>query len=259
MSDWDPALYQRFAGERERPVFDLVARIPLDRPARIVDLGCGAGASTAVVARRWPDARILGVDSSPAMLTEARKALPGHEFGEGDVGLWRAETPFDLVFSNAALQWIEGHRQLFPRLMTSVAPGGVLAIQMPRNFDAPSHRLMAETAAEGRWRERLASVAASRKDLVGAPEFYMRLLAPLAEPIEIWETTYLLRLPGDNPVVDWTRATGLRPYLDALEEPERPAFLADYGRRIASAYPKEPDGRTLFPFRRLFIVATRKA
>lgn len=259
MSDWSPALYQRFAGERERPIFDLVARIPLERPGRIVDLGCGAGASTAVVARRWPDARILGLDSSPAMLTEARKALPCHRFDQGDVGNWQAETPFDLVFSNAALQWIEGHRQLFPRLMAAVAPGGVLAVQMPRNFDAPSHRLMAETAMEARWRERLAPVAASRKDPVGAPEFYARLLAPLADPLEIWETTYLFRLPSDNPVVDWTRATGLRPYLDALEEPERSAFLADYGRRIAAAYPKEPDGRTLFPFRRLFIVATRTA
>lgn len=257
MGDWNPALYRQFGSERERPIHDLLARIPLESPRRIVDLGCGAGASTALLQRRWPEAQILGLDSSPAMLARARESLTSPAFAEADIGSWEADRPFDLVFSNAALQWLGAHEVLFPRLMTAVAPGGVLAVQMPRNFDAPSHRLMAEAAAAGQWRDRLAGVAASRTNPVGAPEQYARLLAPLARRYEIWETTYLLHLEGENPIVEWTRATGLRPYLEALQEPDRAGFLAEYGRRIAAAYPKEPDGATLFPFRRLFIVASR--
>ncbi|MGD9744125.1 MAG: trans-aconitate 2-methyltransferase [Dongiaceae bacterium] len=257
MGDWNPTLYRQFGNERERPIDDLLARIPLESPGRIVDLGCGAGASTALLRRRWPEAGILGLDSSPAMLATARETVTGAEFVEAEIGSWQADRAFDLVFSNAALQWLGAHEVLFPRLMTIVAPGGVLAVQMPRNFDAPSHRLMAETAAAGRWRDRLAGVAASRRNPVGGPAQYARLLAPLAHRCEVWETTYLLRLEGENPVVEWTRGTGLRPYLDALPEPDRAEFLAEYGRRIAVAYPKEPDGATFFPFRRLFIVASR--
>ncbi len=257
MGDWNPTLYRQFANERERPIHDLVAHIPLESPGRIADLGCGAGASTALLQRHWPEARILGLDSSPAMLAKARESLAGPDFAEADIGAWEADRPFDLVFSNAALQWLDAHEVLFPRLMAFVAPGGALAVQMPRNFDAPSHRLMAETAAAGHWRDRLAGVAAGRTNPVGAPAQYARLLAPLARRCEVWETTYLLRLEGENPVVEWTRATGLRPFLDRLQEPDRTDFLVEYGRRIAAAYPKEPDGATFFPFRRLFIVASR--
>jgi trans-aconitate 2-methyltransferase len=255
VSDWDPALYRRFAGDRLRPALDLLARVPVDAPQRIVDLGCGTGASTAILAARWPGAAIVGVDSSPAMLADARKALPGASFLQCDLQCWSAAEPVDVLFSNAALQWAEGHGELVPRLMRSVAPGGALAIQMPRNFDAPSHRLMAETAHEGPWRDRLASVVAARAEPVASPEAYARMLAPLAAKLDIWESTYLMRLAGENPVVEWTRATGLRPYLNALAEAEREAFLADYRRRIAAAYPREPDGSTYFPFRRIFIVA----
>jgi trans-aconitate 2-methyltransferase len=259
MGDWNPALYGRYAADRERPALDLLARVPIDRPARVVDLGCGAGASTALLAARWPESHLCGIDSSPAMLAEARKALPRVEFAEGDIQDWSPRKPFDLVFSNATLQWIEDHTRLRPRLFDAVAGGGALAVQMPRNFDAPSHRLMAETAAQAPWREKLAGVVAGRADPVAAPEQYARLLAPLAARLDIWETVYLMRLAGENPVVEWTRATGLRPYLDALDEPERGAFLADYARRIAAAYPPEADGLTLFPFRRIFMVATRPA
>ncbi len=259
MGDWDPALYRRFSDDRARPALDLLARVPLDRPRRAIDLGCGAGASTAILAARWPETRLSGLDSSSAMLAEARKALPQVAFAEGDLRGWSPSEPFDVVFSNAALQWAADHARLLPRLLGAVAPGGVLAIQMPRNFDAPSHRLMAETARAGSWRAKLASVVASRADPVATPEQYARMLAPLAARLDIWETVYLMRLAGENPVVEWTRATGLRPYLDALEEPARGVFLADYGRRIAAAYPPEPDGSTLFAFRRIFIVAMRPA
>lgn len=255
MSDWDPALYRRFAGDRQRPALDLLARVPLDKPKRIVDLGCGNGASTAILLARWPNASHLGLDGSPAMLAEARKTLPSATFAEGDLQSWVASERFDLVFSNAALQWTDGHERLLPRLMGSVAPGGALAVQMPRNFDAPSHRLMAETARGGPWRDKLVAVAAARVEPVASPETYARLLSPLAARLDIWETTYLMRLAGENPVVEWTRATGLRPFLDALEGAERDAFLAEYSRRIAAAYPREADGTTLFPFRRIFIVA----
>jgi len=257
MSDWDPALYRRFAGDRERPALDLLLRVPLESPQRVIDLGCGAGASTALLLARWPNAAHTGLDNSPAMLAEARRALPGARFLEGDVRDWTAAEPFDLVFSNAALQWADDHARLVPRLMRAVAPGGALAIQMPRNFDAPSHRLMAETAQEGPWRDRLAGVVAGRAEPVASPEAYVRMLAPLAERLDIWETTYLMRLTGRDPVVEWTRATGLRPYLDALGGGEREGFLADYTRRIAEAYPPETDGSTLFPFRRIFVIALR--
>lgn len=257
MGDWDPALYQCYSDDRARPALDLLARVPLDRPRHAIDLGCGGGASTAILAARWPELRIAGLDNSPAMLAEARTALPRVAFAEGDLRDWSPSEPFDLVFSNAALQWVEDHVRLLPRLFGAVAPGGALAVQMPRNFDAPSHRLMAETARADRWRDRLAGVVASRADPVASPERYARILAPLATRLDIWETIYLMRLAGENPVVEWTRATGLRPYLDALQEPARGAFLADYGRRIAAAYPPEPDGSTLFAFRRIFIVAMR--
>lgn len=257
MSDWNPELYRRFANDRQRPALDLLARVPLDEPKRIVDLGCGSGASTAVLVTRWPNASHLGLDSSPAMLAEARKALPHATFVEADLQSWVADEAVDLIFSNAALQWVDGHERVLPQLVRSVAPGGALAIQMPRNFDAPSHRLMAETARSGTWRETLAAVVAARAEPVASPESYARMLAPLAARLDIWETTYLMRLTGENPVVEWTRATGLRSYLDALASPEREAFLAEYGRRIASAYQREPDGTTFFPFRRIFIVAVR--
>jgi trans-aconitate 2-methyltransferase len=254
--DWQPSLYKRFSGERERPALDLIARIPLERPGFLCDIGCGAGNVTALLRARWPEARILGMDSSPAMLEAARKLLPDVGFVRDDAASWTPPEPADLLFANAVFNWLPDHGRLLPRLMDSLEPGGVLAVQMPRNHDRPSHRLMIETAKSGPWRARLARQI-DRPPPVAEPAVYARILGPLARTLDIWETDYLMRLDGENPVVTWTQATALRPFLEPLDEPGRAAFLADYAARIRAAYPPEADGRTLLLFRRLFIVATR--
>ncbi len=252
---WDPDRYGRFAGERSRPARDLLARVPLDSPATVYDLGCGSGSSTALLAERWPAASITGVDNAAAMLAKARDTGAGIDWVEADIGEWRAPKPADLVFSNASLHWLGDHEALFPRLAGMLAADGALAVQMPRNFDAPSHRCMVEAAEAGPWRDKLAD--APRRASVARPEAYYDMLAPHVSRLDIWESEYLHVLAGANPVVEWTKATGLRPYLDPLDRDERAAFLADYAARIARAYPKRGDGRTPFPFRRLFIVAVR--
>ncbi len=255
-SRWDPAQYGKFAPARLRPVEDLLARIGLDAPATIYDLGCGDGRVTRLIAGRWPGAGITGVDSSPEMLEAARKLLPGVDWVQADLAAWSAEAPANLVFANASLQWLDDHEALFPRLAAMVATGGVLAIQMPRNFDAPSHNCMREAARAGPWKAKLEGK--DRGSPVAEASAYYAMLAPHAAHIDIWETDYGHALEGDDPVVEWTMGTGLRPYLAPLDEAEREAFLADYRRRIAAAYPRRDDGVTLFPFRRLFIVATLK-
>ena len=252
---WDPAQYLRFAGPRLQPALDLLARIPLTAPAAVYDLGCGAGNVTRLLRERWPDARVTGVDGSPAMLEAAARAAPGVRFIHADLAAWAPPAPADVIFSNAALHWLDGHASLLPRLLGHLAPGGVLAVQMPRNHGAPSHTEMVRAVEAGPWRARL--VPLLRRAPVAAPAVYYDILAPHAGHLEIWETEYLHALEGDNPVVEWTRGSALKPLLDALEPPEREGFLADYGARMAAAYPRRPDGRTLFPFRRLFILAGR--
>ena len=250
---WNPELYLTFDDHRLRPALDLIARVPLDGVRGIVDLGCGPGNVEPHLAARWPDAEIVGVDNAPSMLARARKDYPRFKWKIGDIGAWRAEAPVDLVFSNAALQWLDDHAELLPRLLDQVAPGGALAVQMPRNFSAPSHIAIRDTIDGGPWRERLARLV--RPEPVLAPEAYHRLLAPRARSLDIWEIEYLHVLNRQDPVVTWTSATALRPYLDALEAHERGSFEAEYRARIRISYPPEPDGRTLFPFKRVFIVA----
>jgi trans-aconitate 2-methyltransferase len=252
---WDPAQYLAFAGPRLRPALDLVARVPLAAPAVVYDLGCGAGNVTRLLTARWPAAAVTGVDGSASMLAAARAAAPGGTWVEADLAAWRAPRPADLLFSNAALHWLTDHSRLFPRLVADLAPGGVLAVQMPRNHGAPSHTEMVAAAQAGPWRERLR--AALRPRPVSGPAVYYDLLQPHVSQLDIWETEYLHVLDGDNPVVEWTRGSALKPLLDALEEPERSGFVAEYAARIGRAYPRRPDGRTLLPFRRLFIVAVR--
>ncbi|TAN79425.1 MAG: methyltransferase domain-containing protein [Magnetospirillum sp.] len=253
---WDPTVYSAFAQPRLRPALDLLARVEVAAPARVVDLGCGTGNVTRLLAGRWPAATVSGVDSSPEMLATARSGGGGVDYVLGDMGAWRAETPVDVLFSNAALHWLDGHGGLFPRLLAMVAPGGALAVQMPHNHSAASHAMMAEAAEAGPWREVLAPLAA--RVPVFDPSFYYDLLAPLAAALDVWETEYLHVLDGDNPVVAWTMGTALRPLLAAVEGEWRDGFLADYSRRIAAAYAPRPDGRTLLPFRRLFLVARAK-
>ena len=256
MPSWDPNQYLKFTDHRLRPALDLLAQIPAADPRSIYDLGCGPGNITRLLAERWPGARVVGVDSSADMLAKARQEAPGVAFEQADIAHWSPPARADLLFTNATLHWLDDHAALLPRLAAQLAPGGVLAIQMPDNRTSPSHLLMDEAAAAGPWHARLARL----RPVYGAmqsPDAYYRMLAPVAAQVDIWETTYLHVLEGDNPVVEWTKGTALRPYLDALEEPERAAFLAAYAARIAAAYPKQPDGRTLLPFRRIFIVARR--
>ncbi len=260
MGGWNPSQYLKYAGPRLRPAIDLIERAAraLDAapaPGAIFDLGCGTGNTTRLLAERWPAAAVTGVDSSTDMLARARSSDIGASWMAADLGDWAPPAPPDLLYSNAALQWLDNHEALLPRLMGCLADTGVLAVQMPRNHAAPSHALMDEAARAGPWWPRLKSVRGLPP--VAPPESYYDILAPVARHLEIWESVYLHVLDGDDPVVEWTKATGFRPLLDALDGAERDGLLADYRARIAKAYPKRADGKTLFPFRRVFIVAGR--
>jgi len=258
---WDPRQYLTFSNERLRPALDLIARIPMAAPRSIVDLGCGAGNVAQVLAARWPAAAVIGVDSSASMLARARAATAGsarHTWMEADLESWSPDAPADLVFSNAALHWLDNHATLFARLLSFVAPGGALAVQMPDNFSAPSHTALFDVAGRERWRKRLAALVRARP--VAAAIDYARWLDD-ASAIDVWTTEYLHLLPaagdGEHPVVAWMKGAALTPFLDCLDAASQERFLADYAERIASAYPPLSDGRVPFPFRRLFIVAMR--
>lgn len=254
--DWNPGLYARFEDERTRPAAELLARVPLSAPGHIVDLGCGPGNSTELLLQRYGQARITGLDSSPAMLASARQRLPGLHFELGDIAAWQPSASVDLAYANAALQWVADHESLLPRLVSALASGGVLAVQMPDNLDQPSHRLMREVAADPRFAPSIGDAAAVRTRILTA-EHYYDLLAPLAE-VDVWRTTYYHLMDDAAAIVQWLRATGLKPFVEALPAELQPAFLADYEQRIAEAYPVRTDGRRLLAFPRLFIVARRR-
>jgi trans-aconitate 2-methyltransferase len=254
---WNPEQYLKFSQPRLRPALDLLSRVALADPKRIYDLGCGAGNVTAALAARWPDASIVGVDSSSQMLAKAAQALPAVQWTQQRLDEWQATSAADLIYSNAALQWLPDHAQLFPKLLTCLAPGGVLAVQMPRNFGAPSHTLLAQTARSAPWRHKLETLIAPAP--VAAPEVYYSLLAPFAASLDIWETEYLQVLGGEDPVKEWTKGTALIPFLERLTASERPQFESDYAQRLRGAYPRRADGMTLFPFKRLFILLQKAA
>jgi trans-aconitate 2-methyltransferase len=251
---WNPEQYLKFADHRLRPAVDLLNRVGAAAPDLVCDLGSGAGNVTSLLAARWPQARVVGVDSSPQMLAKAAAALPQIEWVRADIATWRPDRPADVIFSNAALHWLGDHRRLFETLLAALAPGGVLAVQMPANHDRPSHTGIAETVRGGPWRSTVEPLL--REHPVHPVEFYWDVLSAAGARMDAWYTDYVQVLTGDNPIVEWTSGSALKPLLDALDEPWRGQFLADYGRRMAAAYPPRPDGTTLFPFRRLFIVAT---
>jgi trans-aconitate 2-methyltransferase len=258
MPSWDSTEYLKFSSERTQPAIDLAARIALAAPRRIIDLGCGPGNSTAVVARRWPGAALVGLDSSPAMIAAAQKDYPEHAWLQGDIATWTTPTPFDLVFSNAALQWVPDHARTIPQLFAQVAPGGAFAFQVPANFDAAPHRLMRELGGSTAWRAHFAPPP--REWHVYPPEYYYDLLAPHAARLELWTTDYVHILDGVDGIVIWYRGTGLRPWLDALpDDGTRARFLAEYRAALAPHFPPQPDGKVLFPFRRLFVIAYRSS
>lgn len=251
---WNPELYLRFADQRTRPAADLLARVPLTDPARVIDLGCGPGNSTGLLAARWPAARLEGLDSSAAMIEQARASGVPAAWILDDVATWVAQSPYDLIFSNATLQWLPDQGALFPRLMNFVKPGGVFAFQVPMNFDAPSHALMRETAGDPRWKATLADVREIQR---GEAQAYYDILRPQAAALDIWQTEYLQPLEGEDAVYRWVSGTGLRPFVQALEGEERDAFIAAYKAKLNAAYPRRADGVTLFPFQRLFVVAVK--
>jgi len=243
----------KFADHRLRPAIDLLNRIDVATPAQIYDLGAGTGNVTRLLKSRWPEARVTGVDESEEMLAKARQALPDLAWQRADLATWRPPAPAEVIYSNAALHWVDHHDRIFPKLFSAVAPGGVLAVQIPNNFSAPSHTAIAEAARGGTWARKLEPLL--RPPPVHDPAFYFGLLAPLAAILDIWQTEYLQALEGENPVKEWTKGTWLKPLLDALEEPERSGFEASYAALVSQAYPRRRDGKTLLPFRRLFIVA----
>jgi trans-aconitate 2-methyltransferase len=247
---WDPDRYLEFIDDRLRPAVDLLARVPVDSPRSVWDLGCGTGLVTALLRERWPHADITGLDSSEEMLEVARQRTD-IRWVSGDITGWAPPDPADVAVCNAVLHWVDGNTALLPRLMARTA---VLAVQMPRNFDAPSHTLLAETAASPRWRDRVGHLRWERP--VADPAEYYDALAPVADRLDLWETEYVHLLTGDDPVPRWVSGTAARPHLEVLGD-DGPAFLSDYAERVRSAYPRRPDGITLFPFRRIFIVATR--
>jgi trans-aconitate 2-methyltransferase len=254
---WNADQYLKFAGPRLRPALDLLARLPdgLD-PACAVDLGCGTGSATQLLAARWPRAELIGVDTSADML--AREAPTGSrvrwvQADIGDPSSWAPAVPPALIFSNAALHWLPDHAALFDGLLAQLAQGGVLAVQMPRNFGAPSHTLIHEVARDGPWRDRLAPLIGPPP--VAEPARYVEWLAPRVAQLDVWETEYQQILSGPDPVKEYTKGTWLMRFLQALPADEAAAFEADYAARVRRAYPPLADGRTLFPFRRLFIVA----
>lgn len=257
MASWDPDVYALYRRYRERPALDLLTAIPHDlEPREIWDLGCGLGEQAALLAARHPGARVRGMDSSPDMLARA-KALPARvEWVLGDIASFAPEVPADLIFSNAALQWVDDHANLIPRLVANLAPGGVLAAQMPVADGLGWRGALAEIAADGPWAARFSGVEGVRR--ANQPEDYYAWLAPACPEVDIWTTTYLHALHGQDPIVDWTMGTTLRPYLDALPDGEKKPFLDAWRARLARDYPRRADGVTLFPFKRLFIVA-RKA
>jgi trans-aconitate 2-methyltransferase len=259
MPTWDPNQYLQFADERTLPCRDLVRRININAPASIIDLGCGPGNSTAVISERWPDAKITGLDSSSDMIAAARRSQPKNNWVVGDITAWAQgdEQAFDLVFSNAAMQWVNDHSKSFVGLMRHVAPGGAIAVQMPGNYDAPAHLLMRELAMSPEWKDRFPSGV--REWHVHDLQFYYDILAGHAGSIDLWATEYIHNMPEAGAIVEWYRGTGLRPFLDSLNtDSDRDKFTNEYGARLRTVYPQQSDGRVLFPFRRLFIVAYRK-
>jgi trans-aconitate 2-methyltransferase len=256
---WDPAKYVQFGDYRDRPFFDLTGRIHADSPQRVVDLGCGPGNLTATLARRWPHADVLGLDSSAEMLAKATgetSGAPRLRFGHMDIADWMPPSDTDVVVSNAALQWVPGHQEMLAGWLGALKPGAWFAMQVPGNFDSPSHVLMRELADSPRWKEKLGGVLRGG-DYVGGPSDYLNIMLEAGCLADAWETTYQQVLTGKDPVLEWVRGTGLRPVLAALSEEDGQAYETEYAAAVKRAY-RETEYGTIYPFRRIFAVARKK-
>jgi trans-aconitate 2-methyltransferase len=251
---WDPDRYLTYADERGRPFVELLARVGASAPAEVVDLGCGPGNLTGLLAERWPGAHVVGLDSSPDMIGKAQALGQPVEYAVADLREWRPERPVDVLVSNATLQWVPRHLDLLPGLVDTVTPSGWFAFQVPGNFDAPSHTLRAALAAEEPYASYTSGAATpSSHD----PAVYYDALVAAGCTVDVWETTYTHVLSGPDPVFTWVSGTSLRPTLEALPDPLREEFAAALKRRFDAAYPVRADGTVLLPFRRVFAVARR--
>lgn len=250
---WDVEQYTRFQGPRLRPGLDLISRIPHPGPRMIVDVGCGTADLTAVLASRWPQASVIGIDHSAEMVAVARAAHPTLAVDHADLRTWQPPSPVDVLFSNAVLMWVPNHGEVMPALLGHLTPGGVLAIQMSDNFQSPAHRAIGGTLDALGLSDRVTPLG----EPVASTDVYCRMLAPYAAALDIWQTTYWHPLTGTDPVVEWLKGTALRPVLQGLQAADRMRFLDRYRQVVATAYPREPDGTTWFPFRRLFLVVTK--
>lgn len=255
-NDWSAAQYLKFEEERTRPSADLLARVPLVAPRAAIDIGCGPGNSTELVAARYREAAVEGLDSSPDMLEKASRRLPGLAFHRGDIATWQPARAYDLVFANAVLQWLPDHERLFPRLAGALAPGGCLAVQMPDNHYEPSHVAMREIADSGAWAGKLRGAKDAKAD-IGSFDDYYRWLRAAGCAVDIWRTTYVHPMAGAPAIAEWFKSTGLKPYLDRLDAGEREAFVGAYVERIVASYEQHEGGTLLLRFPRLFIVARR--
>ncbi|MFZ4894845.1 methyltransferase domain-containing protein [Plantibacter sp. Mn2098] len=265
MTTWNPGQYLKFSDERTRPFRDLIAHVPLDAPARIVDLGCGPGNGTPALRATWPDASIEGVDSSESMIARATADNTGPDgapldpavsYRVGDLVDWRPLEPVDLLVSNATLQWVPGHRAILTRLADLVAPGGVFAFQVPGNFRAPAHTILADLATSDPYD----AYTPSTTDRTSAdPADYLADLSRPGWSVDAWETTYLHVLRGEDPVFEFIAGTHARPVIESLPAGLAAEFTTEYRRRLREAFPQAADGTTVLPFRRVFVVASRTA
>lgn len=256
MADWNAEQYLKYEDERTRPARDLLAQVPNLAPAKVVDIGCGPGNSTELLVQRWPEAGVVGVDTSADMLRQARERLPQHKFIEANVAHWAPPAGTEVIFANAVFQWVPDHLKHLKRLLGALPPGGTLAVQMPDNLDEPSHIMMREVAFQEPFRNQL-SKAAELRDSLPKPGIYYDELRPLCSRLEIWHTIYNHVLDDAPAIVEWVKGTGLRPFIDPLDMPERKAYVAAYTARIAAAYPPQADGKVLLRFPRIFIVAVK--
>jgi trans-aconitate 2-methyltransferase len=256
MSDWSAHQYLKFEDERTRPPRDLLAQVPLARASRVVDMGCGPGNSTELLLARYPDAKVIGLDSSPTMLKQARERLPKCEFIEADLSTWAPVERTDLLFGNAVFQWVPDHPAVLRRLIESLPAGGALAVQMPDNTDEPALALMREVASRGPWAKKSAVNHPAREELP-RPGAYYDLLRPLCSGLDIWHTIYNHVMADHAAVVEWFKGSALRPFLSALDPGLGDDFVAAYLAEIKRHYPSRHDGKVLLPFPRLFIVAVR--
>lgn len=251
MDDWNPTLYLHYGSERTRPAIDLLSRVNVEAAEQIVDLGCGPGNSTALLHQRWPTAHITGVDSSSAMIAEASRTLPDCHFLQEDIRHYRPDRPLDLIFASASLQWVPDHYDLLPKLVSLLKMNGVLAVQMPDNWQEPTHVLMREVAWEQGYPDR------GREALPGV-HAYHDILSEAGCDVTLWRTTYYHQMTSHQAIIDWVSATGLRPWLQELNESEQKNYLHRYHQLLEEHYPLQENGQILLAYPRLFIVARRE-